>query len=727
MLDILVINSILIDGTGVPSRKTNVGWRGGIIEYIGNEKPDSKSIIDAQEKWLIPGLIDIHTHYDLEVEMSPALSESVRHGVTSVVMGNCSLSLSLGKPSDLADIFHRVESISPSLIRNWLKDAKERNTPQDYINFLKSLKLGPNVALLLGHSALRVFVMGLENALNKNANQSEIEKMGLILEEALKIGFYGLSVDRIPWHLMSGTFAGEKLPSHRASHSEIQYLADICRKYDAILQMTPNPQHRPSIFQLLSLALGVGKKPLRMTVIGALDVDTMPWSWHIWSPLLRFINRWGGANLRLQTLAAPFGIYSDGPVTPLFDEFSTGALLNSVKTREERKALLLDPEFRNAFRHDWFKQKIKTCSRRFNEIKVIKSLKPEWNERYFDSIAEEFGKDSLDFFLDVLAEQDTDFQWWIEFANRREIPRQKLISDPDVQPGLSDAGAHVRNFAYYDVGLRTIRDWLITEGHKFKGRISIEELVARFTGDLAAWWKLPSGTVELGKPADICLIDPEALKKLQSKMVEIDDKFLNGYARFVNRGLEKSLTHVWISGKAVVNTGELNWSILNLGSGEPLRKNPYVRSTQSFAIDEARTLHPFVNYWSVFVLKHQDPRNIFLHFSGVILMTGLPLWAFVAHSWIPLLLWPLSQSIGLIGHKFFEPSPIVSRDAIFSLRATFSLYRMFFELLRGRYFKIVNSSRIEWSKFLMIDTKSATNQFNFQEKDHVVRHQDRSL
>src|SRR5689334_4341444 len=113
--DVILENGLVFDGVGSPPRKASVGVRDGRVEAI-SQGPDplprgpATRVVSAEAKWVMPGFIDLHTHYDAEVEVAPSLSESLRHGVTTVTLGSCSLSLALGAPDDLADMFCRVEA-----------------------------------------------------------------------------------------------------------------------------------------------------------------------------------------------------------------------------------------------------------------------------------------------------------------------------------------------------------------------------------------------------------------------------------------------------------------------------------------------------------------------------------------------------------------------------------------------------------------------------------------
>ncbi len=124
MLDLVLKGGQVFDGLGSRPRACDVGVQEGRIVLIADDiTQPAHFTLDVAGMWVVPGFVDIHTHYDIELEIAPGLSESVRHGVTSVVMGNCSLSLTLGDPATLADIFLRVETLPETLIRCWLHSA----------------------------------------------------------------------------------------------------------------------------------------------------------------------------------------------------------------------------------------------------------------------------------------------------------------------------------------------------------------------------------------------------------------------------------------------------------------------------------------------------------------------------------------------------------------------------------------------------------------------------
>src|SRR5690606_17638884 len=151
--------------------------------------------IDASGQWVMPGFIDMHTHYDAELVAAPALKESVRHGVTTVMIGSCSISMVLSEPEDCSDLFTRVESVPREYVLPLLKERKHWRSATEFVDFRRRHPLGPTVSAFLGHSDLRVAVLGLDRAVDADVrpSEAELQRMEQLLEEALDVGLLGLS------------------------------------------------------------------------------------------------------------------------------------------------------------------------------------------------------------------------------------------------------------------------------------------------------------------------------------------------------------------------------------------------------------------------------------------------------------------------------------------------------------------------------------------------------
>ena len=686
MLDLIIKNGLVFDGLGSPPSRFDVGIKDGVIAVIGPRlELSAAETRDAAGLWVTPGFIDIHTHYDLELEIAPGLSESTRHGVTTVVIGNCSLSLAVGEPQTLADIFQRVETIPHALIRKWLKSSVSWRTPREYLDHLRRLRLGPNVAALLGHSALRAHVMGLERSLKDRATENELRRMRLMARESLDAGFIGVSIDMVPWHMMSGDMRGRTIPSQHADLREYKMLADVCRERDAVFQVTPNPQRSLSLVDILRMSHGLRRRPLRVTVLAALDSVADRKLWRVFSPLLFALNRLMGCNIRFQTLTEPFTVYSDGPVTPLFEEFPAGVMLNDCSSREERRELWQDAAFLESFGREWASGRRKTFHQRLDLMRIVRCPDTEFVGKTFAEAAAKAGKKPIVFFIEALEKHDTDLRWVATGANDRLEQRLALMSEEFILPGFTDAGAHVQSLGYYDGAISLLKQAVAT------GFMPVERAVSRVTGEPASWFRLNAGVLKEGAKADLLLINPDHLRAPISEQIEIRDQALDGATRMVKRGSEQIIEAVYINGVLAVCDGEMTEPLGRKKLGDVLRLNGPLdvekverlkrRNRINATIDD----HPFTDYWDIFVLKHRNPYNIALHACGVIIFYGLLIASWLARNPWLLFLLPLSQVIGLAGHYFFERSHIDLQDAVFSFRASRCLNRMFFKLITGGY------------------------------------------
>ena len=349
--------------TGDQNQKAFVGNllfnEDGIIEQISSDAiptDENTTVVDASGKWVVPGFIDSHTHYDAEVIASPGLRESARHGVTSVIMGSCSVSAVFNNPEETTDSFTRVEAIPRYIMLPLLEEKKDWNTPEAWKKHILSQPLGINVASFIGHSDIRVKAMGIARSVkdNEKATDKEREAMKTMLQQALDAGFLGMSTMDNPWDKMDGDkYWSHKTPSFYASWKERKNLIDLLRERGAILQGAPNLVTRVSAGNYLMASSGIGRKPLKTTMIAMMDLIGDRYVLPLVSKLSWVFNKTMRADFRMQSPPAPFTVYYDGVDSVMFEEFPSGeAMRHLAKNLDERNEMIRDPQFRENFKKE---------------------------------------------------------------------------------------------------------------------------------------------------------------------------------------------------------------------------------------------------------------------------------------------------------------------------------------------------------------------------------------
>jgi N-acyl-D-aspartate/D-glutamate deacylase len=520
------------------------------------EAKNASRVLDATGLWLMPGLFDIHTHYDLELEVAPGLPESTRHGTTSVVIANCSLGLAFGSQRDgtndpIVSCYARVENIPKSVLKSCADNITWDN-PRDYLDHLETLNLGPNVAVLFPHSMLRIDAMGFDNSVTRDPSKKEIGNMKETLKKALKSGYAGFSTDALPFHYLAAQPHCEKtIPTQFAKYNELKQLAQVVREQESTWQATPP---KDSVFGTLrTFLLTSGRlhgKPLRTTVVAALDIAN---NWKL-SRMVKTLSRLLNSKLiqgdfHMQALGAPFKIWSDGAITPIAEEIPELRRLNEtdLEDRETRRMIMNEPEYIKLFKSMWMRGKqgwnldrLKRIlniedfafNRTLADMTVDRCPQKNWQgmdfqflfdrvlsikQNQFDDVltkAEEklvktdffWVADEGDFMLQMLRTFDTDLSWSTVTANRDLKVVRELLMDPKLLPGFNDSGAHLTNMAFYDVNLRSLQ--LAAEG----GDKDVAYMVKRLTKDAADVFGVAGGTIYEGDIADLILIDPKQLQ-----------------------------------------------------------------------------------------------------------------------------------------------------------------------------------------------------------------------
>lgn len=540
MTTTLIRGGLVIDGTGAEGRIADVLIDEGVVRQIGADldAPDGAAVIDAEGCWVTPGFVDLHTHYDAELELDPALGESVRHGVTTVLVGSCGLSFAVGEPEDLADMFCRVEGVPRAEVLPLLERIQDWDSPKGYLDHLDRLPLGPNVCSFLGHSAMRAHVMGLERSLSATTEPTpaELDRMAGMLEEALDVGYLGLSINTLPWDKMDGDrFRSLPTPSVFASWKEYRHLAHVLRRRDAVLEGVPDISARWNLALFAAIASGIGRKPLRTTIISMMDVKAAPGTYKLFGTLAAGARRWLRADVRLQSLPQPFRLWTDGLENPIIEEFGAGTEALHLAGRA-RSELLRDPEYRQRFRSQWANRiKGRAYHRDLAEARIVDCPDTSVIGLTFAEVACARHADRVETFLDLAADHGNALRWTTTVGNTRPDSVAWIVSHPQAQIGFSDAGAHLRNMAFYNFPLHLLR---LVRTRAAEGRpiMSLGRAVHRLTGELAEYLGIDVGHLTVGSRADVVVIDPEALDDRIDRVEEAPMPGIDSVHRLVNRG-----------------------------------------------------------------------------------------------------------------------------------------------------------------------------------------------
>ena len=557
--DTIIRNGRWFDGTGAASAVRNIGIRGGHVVAISPDELDATAcpqVIDATDKWVIPGMLDIHTHYDVEVLDGPALAESLRHGVTSVMLGSCSLSTIHVDGTEAGDLFGRVEAIPREHVIAAVDGHKTWSSCDEYVDALESLPLGPNLSAFIGHSDMRTAVMGLDRATRSSdrptrAEQASMERM---LAEALKAGFVGMSSMQLLFDKIDGDVCRSRtLPSTYAKPRELRRLKSLLRKAGRVLQSGPDIKNPLNLGSQVAQSLGVFRNPLKTSLLSAADVKSNPYAILLLGPLARVVNRFGG-NFRWQHLPVPFEVYADGIDLVVFEEFGSGAAALHLRDEVERNELMRDEGYRRQFRKDYERKfGVRVWQRDFYDADIVECPDTSVIGKTFGAVGDERGLHPVDAFLDLVLEHGKALRWRTTISNHRPDVLKKLARDPGVQMGFSDAGAHLRNMAFYNMGLRLLRHVrdAAEAGTPF---MTVEQAVHRLTGELADWYRLDAGHLRIGDRADVVVIDPARLDDRLDDYAEEAVAQYGGLSRMVNRN-DATVTAVLVGGRAVFLDG----------------------------------------------------------------------------------------------------------------------------------------------------------------------------
>jgi N-acyl-D-amino-acid deacylase len=483
--DLVIKGGWVIDGSGAPRRRADVAIDGGRVVEIG-DRLTGRQTVDAADQVVAPGFIDIHTHYDAQVFFDPALTPSSHHGVTTVVAGNCGFSIAPTRPELRELIARTLENVEDMDFDVLLAGVPwDFATFPEYLDSVRNRGSVLNFAAYIGHTALRLFVLG-EEAYSRTATDEEVETMARMVGEAMEAGAAGLATSFAPPHNGAD---GRPVPSRRSDRREIEALLDaMAAGRRGVVSFAPG--ETLGIGDLYEIQPRIG---LPFTY-GALL--TNPSGSH---EKLQDLNRSGwraGARVWPQVTPRPlaFSFTMDAPyllnVNPKFGALGRSSL-------EERRQAYADPVWR---KEAW-------------EAFDGRSMPPRWDTYELDEgkvaqLAAERGTTPLDVLLDA-AVDDPDLAVRVRCIvfNDDEEGVRRLLLDENCTLGLSDAGAHVSQLCDAPQATDFLGNWV-----RDRELMPLETAVRKLTGVQADLFAFPDrGYLRPGAWADVTVFDPDTV------------------------------------------------------------------------------------------------------------------------------------------------------------------------------------------------------------------------
>ena len=548
MYDLILKGGRIYDGSGMPSFIGDVAIRDGRIEEIGRINAPADRVLDVCGLLVAPGIIDFHTHFDAQLWWDPLASSSTDHGVTTVVMGNCGLTLAPCKPESrnaLIGTFVRVEAMPRASLQAGI--PWEWSTHGEFLDALGRKPLGLNVATLVGHCAVRQYAMG-EACVEREANDAEISEMEELVRHGMAAGAFGFSTNSNQSHYRED---GKPVASRFASLGEI---ARLCRVVGesrrGLVQFThgafATPEHVAHISQWYDTILKETRRPLIGESIR-----------HRWSEPDLWRKQLNDVEERYRQGYAAYAMTSTRPSTRRWtlkdsnrlDEIPAWKNLMTIPL-ELRKEKFRDRKTRLELAKATTEGKPINFSRRWDCIVIKKAARAEnkqFEGKNIGELARSQAKSPIDAFLDLALAEDleTTFE---DSATQGDIQAVKeIFSNPHVLLGQSDAGAHVAN-ANPGFGYSTI---MLAHWVRRRQIMSLEDAIKKLTFLPASLFGIHDrGLLRRGMAADVVVFDPETIDLAETEKVE---DLPEGAPRYIQRA--KGIHYTVVNGSVLLKNG----------------------------------------------------------------------------------------------------------------------------------------------------------------------------
>jgi N-acyl-D-aspartate/D-glutamate deacylase len=549
--DLVIKNGMVIDGTGGPRYRADVGVRHGRIVTIGRIRGErARDVVDAEGHVVAPGFVDGHTHMDAQVFWDPLGTSSCWHGITSVVMGNCGFTLAPCAAKDkhlVVRNLQRAEDIPPEAMEagiDW-----QWTTFPEFLDCLEALPKGINYSGYIGHSALRTYVMG-ERAFGEPATADDMRAMERELRDALRAGAIGFTTSRSPAH---ETPDARPVASRAASWDEVRRLVGVMGDVGAgifelagegVDRASGDPGLREYHVRLRDLAVETG----RPITFGVFSRRGVPGIWRAYLDLLDETAAAGGrmfAQVHSRSLSALLSFKTQLP----FDRLSVWKELRALPLDEQRQRLR-DPEVRRRLvaasgeRDD--RRPVGTEARPADYDWLFVFDTVEGPHRSVAEVARERGQHPAETMVDLALDKDLDLFFLQPVANEDQDIALELMRHPRTVTTFSDSGAHVSQLMDSSLQTHVLSHW-VRDRHAF----TLEQAVRMLTLVPATLWGFADrGLLREGMAADLVVFDPDTIA---AEMPEVVDDLPAGARRLVQK--TRGVAATVVNGEVLLRDG----------------------------------------------------------------------------------------------------------------------------------------------------------------------------
>ncbi len=554
-LDTVIRGGSVVDGSGRPRFTADIGVKDGRIVEIGRVTTPAGRTLDADGLIVSPGFIDGHTHMDAQVAWDPLGSCSCWHGVTSVVMSNCGFALAPCKPEDrqwFARCLSAVEDISTEAMAAGIDWTWE--TFPEYLATVERLPKAINYGMYIGHSALRMYIMG-RRALSEKATEDEMTAMASAVQEALKAGALGFSSSRASTHV---TPDDTPVASRIADWEEIDRILAAMAALDAgIFQVGPDigsgPRHRAFLDRLRQAALAY-RRPIMFGVLATRQGED-PTPWHYQTQYIDDTVAAGGRMYGQGTTRSINAIFSLKSYLP-FDVLPAWRPIRALPM-DEQKRRLRDPEVRRALVAAEAAMKPRDMTFQGGGAATTDPRKPDyanlfamkgvdWDDPTVEQLAQRRGQHPVEVMIDLSLADDN--QVYVQpLVNESPEDVLGILRHKGTLATFSDSGAHVCQEMGSSLQTHFLSYWV-----RKRGAFTLEEAIRKLTHDNAAAWEMRGrGLLTEGYQADILLFEEDRIRPL---LPTVEKDLPGGARRLVQKA--EGIRATMVNGAVAFENGE---------------------------------------------------------------------------------------------------------------------------------------------------------------------------